>query len=1089
LAVLALAAGCCFTTPLQAQLGYITTYAGNGSYGYSGDGEPATGAEMRTPDHLAVNKTGDVYFADSDSGVIRMVSAKTGIITTVAGGGNGCSTQTDNWGDGCLATSASLYDPYGVALDSAGNLYIADTYNEVIRMVAVNTGIITTVVGTGNWGYAGDGGVATQAKLYHPRDVNFDSAGNLYIADSDNNVIRKVIAKTNVITTVAGNGTQGYTGNLGAANKAELSGPRGVLVDGSGNIYIADCGNHVVRVVNAATGIISGAAGNGTQGYGGDGSLATSAQLNSPYALAINGSGNIYIADSGNNTVREINIANKTISTVAGTGAYGYNGDEIPGASARLNDPLGVAVDASGNVFISDTNNHRIRKIQGTSTKPPSPGRLTITTIAGYGSSGYNGAGDGGQATGAALDYPSGVAVDSAGNFYIADSNESRIRKVSAATGIISTFAGGGSGCNGQTDYSGDGCPAINARLNNTVGVAFDSAGNLYIVDNYNQAIRRVDAKTGIISTVAGKIGYSGYVGDGGQATQAELWYPSGIALDKAGNLYIADTNNNVIRKVTAATGIITTVAGNGSQGYLGDGASATAAKLNQPVGVAVDSQGNIYIADSGNNAIRIVSAKDGTISTFAGIGVGGYGGDGGPAAAAELKDPMGVLIDQIGNIYIPDRNNHVIRMIDGKTQIISTVAGNNSSGYNGDGILAVEAELYYPVGVGMDLSGNLYIADQNNQRIRLVEGLGITPAAAPAFTPKPGTFPTPQSVTLSDATSGAVIYYTTNGKAPTSASTKYTGAITVAATETIEAIAIASGYSNSSVTSGVFTILPPVASLVLTSSSSNPPQGTPVTLTATVSFTYQTSASTGNYSIMEGVIPVCYGAGNVTNGFACTLSNLAVGKHTLTANYQGTVNGLTAASKAITITVAAPPVPAPTIAPAGGTFGAGQLVTLADTVSGATIYFSLDGSVPSSTSPTSTKYFAPFILIASANVQAMAMASGYTNNVAVPAAFTIVDSPAVLTVPATNIHSLSATLSAAVQDFNTAASISFFYGTSSTALKSQTTVSTVAAGKSLVTANAVITGLKSGTVYYFQPAVTTIGGTAFGTILSFTAQ
>jgi len=320
-----------------------------------------------------------------------------------------------------------------------------------------------------------------------------------------------------------------------------------------------------------------------------------------------------------------------------------------------------------------------------------------ITTVAGWGSKAtkfFNG--DGGQATAAALNQPSSVTLDSSGNLYIADTNDYTVRKVTASTGIITTVAGK----HWTRGSSGDGGPATAATLFAPSGVALDSSGNIYIADEGSERTRKVTASTGIISTVAGN-GTSGYSGDGGQGTAAELNYPTGVAVDSSGNLYISDLFNNRIRKVTAATGIITTFAGNGTAGYSGDGGQATAAELNYPTGVAVDSSGNLYIGANNDFAIRKVTASTGVITTVAGNGTAGYSGDGGQATAAELSSPYGVASDSNGNIYIADANNNVRRVI-ASTGIITTVAGNGTGGYSGDGGQATAAELNQPWGVAI---------------------------------------------------------------------------------------------------------------------------------------------------------------------------------------------------------------------------------------------------------------------------------------------------------------------------------------------------------------------------------------------------
>jgi sugar lactone lactonase YvrE len=331
------------------------------------------------------------------------------------------------------------------------------------------------------------------------------------------------------------------------------------------------------------------------------------------------------------------------MTTVAGNGQRAYSGDGGPATAASLYLPSGVALDAAGDLYIADRCNHRIRKVTAGGT---------ITTAAGNGVQGYSG--DGGPATAASLDYPWGVAVDSGGNLYIADTDNNRLRKV-APGGTITTVAG-----NGVAKYSGDGGPATAASLNYPRGVAVDAAGNLYIADSNNRRIRKVPPG-GTISTAAGN-GVGGYSGDGGPATAASLDWPYGVAVDSAGNLYIADFSNHRIRKVTPA-GTITTAAGNGQSGSSGDGGPATAASLSGPWGVAVDSAGTLYIADWWNVRIRKVTPGE-TITTVAGSGVQGYSGDGGPATAASLGGPAGVVVDAAGNLYIADTINDRIRKV-----------------------------------------------------------------------------------------------------------------------------------------------------------------------------------------------------------------------------------------------------------------------------------------------------------------------------------------------------------------------------------------------------------------------------------------
>ena len=598
-----------------------------------GDGGEAVAARLAYPEAVAVDRSGNLYIADSENHRIRRVDGA-GRITTVAGTG-----ERGYGGDGGPAVAARLNGPTGIAVDSEGALYIVDRENHRIRRVD-GAGTITTVAGTGERGYSENGGPAVEARLNYPEDVAVDEAGNLYIADTRNRRIRRVDGAGR-ITTVAGNGGVGFGGGGRPAVRVSLNYPVGVAVDGARNLYIADRLNQRIRRVDA-TGTITTVAGIGWSGYSGNGSPALEVRLRSPSGVAVDGAGNLYIADSGNHRIRRVDKGG-TITTAAGIGKSGYSGDGGPAAGAWLHTPEGVAVDKTGNLYIADSGNHRIRRVGATGT---------ITTVAGSGERGYGG--DGGPATKTRLYHPAGVAVDNTGNLYIADSGNHRIRQVDGS-GIITTVAG-----TGERGFSEDGGPALEARLNHPTGVAVDGAGNLYIADSENHRIRRVDG-SGIITTVAGT-GERGFSGDGGPALEAQLSGPTGISVDSSGSVYIADTWNDRIRRV-GPTGTITTVAGIGRGSDSGGAGPATEALLNWPQGVAVDGSGNLYIADSGNHRIRPMDSS-GVLTTIAGTGQGGFGGDGGLAATAQLNYPTGVAVDDEGKVYVADSRNHRIRVL-----------------------------------------------------------------------------------------------------------------------------------------------------------------------------------------------------------------------------------------------------------------------------------------------------------------------------------------------------------------------------------------------------------------------------------------
>jgi RHS repeat-associated protein len=586
--------------------GTITTVAGNGSYGIGGDGGTAAQAQL-SPDRVAVGPDGSLYITDSSDDRVRRVTPD-GIITTVAGSYD-CpnSSYTCFSGDGGPATQAKLKTPEGVAVGSDGSLYIADSDNHRIRRVGPD-GLITTVAGSGGTGHydgglSGNGGPATQAKLWVPSDVAVGADGSLYIADSDNHRIRRV-GPDGIITTIVGVGGTGsyeggYAGDGGPAGQAQLHYPEGVAVGGDGSFYIADSYNNRVRRV-ALNGIITTVAGNGETTFSGDGRPATHAQLAWPAKIAVGPDGSVYIADTGNKRVRRVG-PDGSITTVAGNGTpYYEDGDGLPATSVGIT-PSAVAIGPDGSLYIGDGRNWLLLRV----------GLDGIINQVGGGCCNIV---DDGPALHGGFD-PIDIVVGPDGSLYIADTPHNRIRRI-APDGIITTVAGSGPTYNSAGGYTGDGGPATQAQLNQPNGVALGPDGSLYIADTGNSRIRRV-GPDGIITTVAGRSStgyYDVFGGDGGPATQARLNGPFGVALGPDGSLYIADTGNSRIRRV-GPDGIITTVTGNdcpyGARVCLGgDGGPPTQAKLFGPEGIALGPDGSLYIADTYNDRIRRIASS-----------------------------------------------------------------------------------------------------------------------------------------------------------------------------------------------------------------------------------------------------------------------------------------------------------------------------------------------------------------------------------------------------------------------------------------------------------------------------------------------
>lgn len=604
------------------------------------------------------------------------------------------------------ATSANVFGLKGVATDGAGNVYYSSTiYNRIYKINPA--GMLTVVAGTMGAGFAGDGGLATDATLTLD-NMSLDQSGNIFIPNT--NSVRRVDAQTGIITTVAGSTIAGFSGDGGDALGARFKNIARVAFDAAGNLYILDRGNNRVRRVDAATGIVNTIAGNGIAGFSGDGGPAINASINSPDDVEVDAAGNVFITDRNNHRIRRVDMTTGIITTVAGKGTSGVGVDGVLATTSSVSSPLDAAFDNAGNLLIVDST-RRIRRVDMATG--------IITTVAGNGVSCVDNAlltGEGGAATSASLCKPVGVAVDPSGNLIIADNSNCRIRRVDATTGIITTLAG-----NGTFQYSGDGFAATSGSLAFVPGIATDCAGNLYVADNQNSRVRRIDAATGILSTVAGT-GNFGLTGDGGPATGANFVYPYDVAVDAAGNLFIADYQNSRVRRVDAATGVVTTYAGGGywNQPNDGDGGLATNAYVPAMYKIAADSVGNLYI--SAKHRVRKVNAATGIITTVAGNGYyySGYGpnGDGGPAIGAPLA-ANGLAIDKAGNLYIA--GEYCVRRVDAVTGIITTVAGTGQFGYAGDGGPATSARVG-TTDVAFDKAGNLLILGDN--RIRRVDAV-----------------------------------------------------------------------------------------------------------------------------------------------------------------------------------------------------------------------------------------------------------------------------------------------------------------------------------------------------------------------------
>lgn len=611
-----------------------------------GDGGPATSALLLETQGLALDSQNRLYIADVNDNRVRRIDAD-GTIETVAGNGIvGFS------GDGGLATSARLRNPYGLAIDAQDNLYISDLGNARVRKVTPS-GWISTYVGGGmvQPGLANDGGAGSDYILGAPRDLVVDKHNNLFVSDFSRNQVYE-ISPSGILTTAAGTGSPGYTGDYGAAQLATLNAPAGLTFDFNGNLLICDSGNKVVRRI----------LGDMIETYLPTGTLASGLALSAPTAIAFQPGDFILISDPGAGALYSVSALSNNIQV-------------LPYAE-------GVTVDAKSNVYLSE---------QGF-VSAIAPSQAT-TTLAGTNEVGF--LGENVAATAARLNQPSGVAADSLGNIYIADSGTNRIRRIDSG-GAITTFAG-----TGAAGYAGDGGAAISAELNGPSSVAFDAAGDLLVADTGNNAIRAI-SPAGIISTAV---------------QSADLNQPE-FALASGGNIYVSNSGAHTVLMVDAQ-GAVHPLAGTGTAGSSGDGGLATAATLESPRGLAIDNAGNLYIADEGAGVVRMVTPA-GVISTVTNAGNGPW------------ISPSGLAFSSDGSLLVADSGTHDIRTLhSGGT--VSVLAGTGSAGFSGDTYLGTSAQLDTPKSVFATSGGAILIADTANNRIR---ELSLSPAVTPTNTP-----------------------------------------------------------------------------------------------------------------------------------------------------------------------------------------------------------------------------------------------------------------------------------------------------------------------------------------------------------------
>lgn len=633
-----------------------------------------------------------------------------GTIETIAGVG---------YHDAVPAKETDAGWPMGVVRRSDGDVIVCDYQAHRLWRID-NDGILHRFAGDGVSGAEGDDGPALDARFFHPHDLSQDHEGNLYLSDLGNRTIRRIDARTGIITRVAGCGRTGRGGDGGPALEAELDCTCGVAVDREGNIFLSDEWANNIRRIDARTGIIDTWAGlnarhhlsehgasrpaagprHSLMGYHGDGGPASEAAFYHPEHLAFDSKGNLYVCDNSNDRIRKIDAESGIITTVLGNGQRSSNGDGGPAAKASVLMPDSICLDAHDNLYVGEKYGFRVRKVEAKTG--------IVRTLVGTGVPGFGDEDVLGTET-TCNSAEAGIYADPDGSVYWGDCS-GRLRRCDGTTGIVTTVLGGTSVHDGEE--------STRAFLCGPGGLSLAPDGRLCVADVWNQRIRSIDLQSGITQTVAGN-GARAYGGDGGPAVEAYLGNPHDVSVDSGGRVVIADTRHGHVRRVDC-NGIIHGVAGAAFQWDKGDGGPANCACLVHVMSVAHDTHDNIYIGDAGVGRIRKVDRESGTIDTVAGCGLPGYTGDGGLAREAKIGRPTALHFDGKGNLYFTDEAHHVVRKVDVDGRI-STVVGSGEPGFSPDGTPAVDARIHTPFGLAVTDDGTIYFSDSYNHRVRWI--------------------------------------------------------------------------------------------------------------------------------------------------------------------------------------------------------------------------------------------------------------------------------------------------------------------------------------------------------------------------------